>query len=630
MKKIYITFILIICIFFCNSSFVYASDFNDDYDSSDELDELIEECGFKNEDGSIDYTSCFAFLLSYVGYGLGNVLDSSELSVVGDFTSGITSTYGQMLCPSEYEFAVQLLEGTADYEAQEEIRNNFYATLLETMVSQNAINYDIADNTLTISEDLASLYQAYLQNNVTPYVVHYSIPLNEVPASLFRNTGMMYFIRDEVMTNPDYNGDSTSENRIGYLRFWGGDYLDYYDVTGLSYVINNSLTMEDYDYSLVGGTFNGEFVHSFNSDGVICGNGPCVSMTYGGSSFIPYVYNVSNPNNYYNFYYTYDKSNQSYSFSYFVHASGDARPILFFRDSTALMEYMSGQSSCYMIPTDYNGGDLSVDLDMDYDEMYEAIQKAIQNGSFVTPSDLQSIIDSAVKEYQREMLDQLHDINNSLNNESGYSWLRLIYNYLNERLTTALSDLNNSVDALNEMFNSMVELLNQILDEVDGVDDVSGSTSSNSVEGLLQNILEEHRITNKIFQDMTEYLDDIIALLCEITDLLHNILDNFQNDYVDLSSNVNVLLDDNKDKFPLSLPHDYYLLFSLFNAEPKTPEYVLNFSVDSLGINQEIILSLSGFEILGRLSRLFFSIIFIFLLIPLTMKIIDFNERLVS
>ena len=613
MKKTYITFLLVFCIFFCNSSFVYASDDNSDDDVVIYVNDEVES------------------VLYSLAYSLGYAI--SDTGGVGSFFGNMIvdycMVYGQTKMPDDYQTLIDLLENTTDETEKQELIEEFIEDVYFEMQYNGDLLIDVENNTASISEDLASLYQAYLQNNVTPYVVHYSIPIEEVPASIFKNIAMIDYIQSSVIPYEEYNGESTFENRVVMIRPYG-NFVEYYDVTGLSFVINSSLTMEDYNYSLVGTFFDSLYVNSYNSSGVKTGNGKRVLLTYGGSLLLPYINGVYGTNDYWRFYFNYDKSLEVYNFSYFVHASGEPKPILFFRDTTALMEYMSGQSSCYMIPTDYTGGDLSVDLDMDYDEMYEAIQKAIQNGSFVTPSDLQSIIDSAVKEYQQEMLDQLHDINNSLNNESGYSWLRLIYNYLNERLTTTLSDLNNSIDALNEMFDSMIELLNQILDEVDGVDDVTGSTSSNSVEGLLQNILEEHRITNKIFQDMTEYLDDIIALLCEITDLLHNILDNFQNDYVDLSSNVNVLLDDNKDKFPLSLPHDYYLLFSLFNAEPKTPEYVLNFSVDSLGINQEIILSLSGFEILGRLSRLFFSIIFIFLLIPLTMKIIDFNERLVS
>jgi len=616
MKKIYITLLLIICIFFCNSSFAFASDNEDD----DYLD--IGDIIFLNDTAESVFIKT-AYSLGYALEGGGGLS-----SVGGTLLVEICNSYAEaFMDDAEYQEWVDIMQNSSDDTEREENTELFIHEVLELMEFNEDLVMNINDNTVSISEDLASLYQAYLQNNVVPYVVHYSIPINEVPASLFRNAGMLTFIRDDVMTNPDYNADSISENRVGFLNPYTANFVEYYDVSGLSYVIHDSLTMEDYDYSLVGANFDSNNVYCYDSNGVRTASGRRVLLTYGGSSSIPYVKNTSTGNTSFRFRFIFDKTSGYYYFSYFVHASGEPKPILFFRDTTALMEYMSGQSSCYMIPTDYTGGDLSVDLDMDYDEMYEAIQKAIQNGSFVTPSDLQSIIDSAVKEYQQEMLNQLHDINNSLNNESGYSWLRLIYNYLNERLTTTLSDLNNDLLVLSEKMDSVIDLLNSILSGGDGG---GTSISSNGIENKLDTVIENQTVTNNLLSGIIDDLDKCYALLEEISALLRQLLDKYKTDYNSLTLAVSDLIEENNDKFPFSLPHDYYLLFSLFESEPITPYFELPIDIDSLNIHHIISLSLAGFEPLGKLSRIFFGVIFIFALIPLTLKIIESNERLVS
>lgn len=77
-----------------------------------------------------------------------------------------------------------------------------------------------------------------------------------------------------------------------------------------------------------------------------------------------------------------------------------------------------------------------------------------------------------------------------------------------------------------------------------------------------------------------------------------------------------------KEKFPFCLPWDLYSLFVSLNATPKAPKFIIPFKNDRLGIDYEIIIDISDYEIFAKLSRASLSVVFVIALILLSRKLI--------
>ena len=82
-----------------------------------------------------------------------------------------------------------------------------------------------------------------------------------------------------------------------------------------------------------------------------------------------------------------------------------------------------------------------------------------------------------------------------------------------------------------------------------------------------------------------------------------------------------------KRKFPFSLPWDVYYLFTVLADTPKTPRFEIPFYIDRLGIHEVIVLDLSPFESISKLSRLFLTLFFCYGLMNLTVKIVSVRKE---
>lgn len=82
-----------------------------------------------------------------------------------------------------------------------------------------------------------------------------------------------------------------------------------------------------------------------------------------------------------------------------------------------------------------------------------------------------------------------------------------------------------------------------------------------------------------------------------------------------------------KRKFPFSLPWDVYYLFTVLADTPKTPRFEIPFYIDRLGIHEVVVIDLSPFESVSRLSRLFLTLFFCYGLMNLTVKIVSVRKE---
>lgn len=82
-----------------------------------------------------------------------------------------------------------------------------------------------------------------------------------------------------------------------------------------------------------------------------------------------------------------------------------------------------------------------------------------------------------------------------------------------------------------------------------------------------------------------------------------------------------------KRKFPFSLPWDVYYLFTVLADTPKTPRFEIPFYIDRFGIHEVVVIDLSSFESVSKLSRLFLTLFFCYGLMNLTVKIVSVRKE---
>lgn len=82
-----------------------------------------------------------------------------------------------------------------------------------------------------------------------------------------------------------------------------------------------------------------------------------------------------------------------------------------------------------------------------------------------------------------------------------------------------------------------------------------------------------------------------------------------------------------KTKFPFSLPWDLHYLLTGLASTPKTPVYYLPLVIERLGINETIVIDMSEFEGLSKLSRAMLSFIWAYVLINWTVKIVSVRKE---
>lgn len=81
-------------------------------------------------------------------------------------------------------------------------------------------------------------------------------------------------------------------------------------------------------------------------------------------------------------------------------------------------------------------------------------------------------------------------------------------------------------------------------------------------------------------------------------------------------------------KFPFSIPWDIKYLFDQLSAKGREPpRWVLPVVVESIGLHEELVIDLKGFQAVSDLSRLFLTLLFCLCLINMTVKIVGMRKE---
>ena len=119
----------------------------------------------------------------------------------------------------------------------------------------------------------------------------------------------------------------------------------------------------------------------------------------------------------------------------------------------------------------------------------------------------------------------------------------------------------------------------------------------------------------ELLEKNNDYQKEIVKSLDEIKALLiaDTVLDFFKDCSQETANKA-------KDKFPTSLPWDVAMIVNTMCAEPVTPVIHCPIKIESLGIEEEIVIDLTGEEWtkLAKTTRSLLSILFILFLIHLS------------
>lgn len=122
----------------------------------------------------------------------------------------------------------------------------------------------------------------------------------------------------------------------------------------------------------------------------------------------------------------------------------------------------------------------------------------------------------------------------------------------------------------------------------------------------------------KLLEENNEYQQKIVTSLNEIKALLivDTVLDFFQNRSQETANKA-------KEKFPTSIPWDIAMVVNAMCAEPESPVIRCPIKIESLGINEELVVDLSQDEWakLAKTCRSMLSILFVLYMIHLTREL---------
>lgn len=331
--------------------------------------------------------------------------------------------------------------------------------------------------------------------------------------------------------------------------------------------------------------------------------------------------------------------------------SNDGCRVRVYKSLNSYKLYSAGQRAVYFGSGFYDAevGDLTSSFDDVADSM-DRLDKTLR--------DLLDKIDdntdeSKIEELLQQILDQMKDNNSGNNSKPGGNSGN--YSKTDELLQQILEQLINLADRINSGSGSSG----------------SGSSDSKDYTGFFGAILEYLDIIVNYLAGILEGIENLVFLewtsqdedIGDLSDIIKGIKDDPETgsqaaaDY--LTTSFSDIATGLTKKFPFSIPWDLYALFSVFSevdspqtvsassiqtygivsvydssggghsrpgiVEPETsnaPRFMLPLVIESAGINENIIIDLSGFQSVSVLSRSLFTVLFALFLLKLTLKII--------
>lgn len=225
-----------------------------------------------------------------------------------------------------------------------------------------------------------------------------------------------------------------------------------------------------------------------------------------------------------------------------------------------------------------------------------------------------------------------------------------------------LSGISGKLDEINDTGKSIDDKLKDLLDWL-GVGNGAGSGNTgilDGISGILEGIASA---LSGYFDSVLAYLDSILASIqdlifveqikpddehMDLSDMINDVWKDPQNGSQAVADSLSASFSDMASalmaKFPFCIPNDFYSLLNVFSGMPESlaaplssegdgiqtyagtaaaPRFELPLVVESLGIEEMVVIDMADFQLLSTVLRIFISLIFAVGLMKLTAVVVQ-------
>lgn len=308
------------------------------------------------------------------------------------------------------------------------------------------------------------------------------------------------------------------------------------------------------------------------------------------------------------------------------------QPIQVFNSLNDLYDYVNSKPIAYYTTDYYNKTYQDITLNQDIIKNYttenvQNIYNTINNNAddALTQDELQKIIDSTVTGELEKINSSLDDVNKGLDGvnenlndikqevKTSNNWLEKIYDRLGDIYTLLVDGyMFENEQETDDMFNSYM-----------GADNYA-----EMVTIFLYGITTEQYSNT---ESMVMLYDNMSAGLADDSDIYN--ISGYSYDFYAVSGSSHShesgtairvgyggIVGHMAHKFPFCIPFDIYDMARLFAGEPETPYFSIPFHVEELNFDYEIVVDLSGFDMLSRFSRSITTLLMVYGIIVFTKK----------
>lgn len=203
-------------------------------------------------------------------------------------------------------------------------------------------------------------------------------------------------------------------------------------------------------------------------------------------------------------------------------------------------------------------------------------------------------------------------------------WLEQIYNWL--------LDFGDKHETFTEKICEYIDSTDGKLDQIiEAIDKLSQGNTEGEINGCKYDYTALSEFMTKLWNESDKKFDKMIELLEENNEYQQKIVDSLNqikallvaDTVLDVFRNrSNETANKAKEKFPTSLPWDIALVVNAFSATPKEPVIELPIKIDSMNIDEKIVVDLSSEEWvkLAKTCRYLLSILFVLYMVHLSRK----------
>lgn len=600
-----------------------------------------------SDNGHIDeyFTGKAAYLIGGALAKLGYALDGTSNA---QFASNILTNQASKLLTDD-----QLAIINPNYTAGTDAYNS---AVLTQLAKNGEIIVDQNNDSIQLSASMCQVLKDYMNTEVEPDYKLFKIPgiksINPVSAPYQSLNNHLYWDLSEncigmystVIKDPGTNIENW-HNYQGYFSL-SDNYLACGSV-GINDAYNN---YSDLYLALTRGYYNGDWVANYTYFNVYSQN----TLNYIYSDFTDSLIHIksssaessSRRTGQKNYFRTFTSTKNYVTYLY---ANKDMY-VPVFKDSTAFFNYIRGYSELYQFDSGYQGGDITIDPSVDPQEIYNAISNAIKDAGLNDSSAVQELIQKIASEYIKSIADATYST--SVNtakiakdtagildaSKSMLVKLDNIYSELKNFHSDNKTILNNIYDYIKGNKNSpssngtglseqQARALLRLDDNVDQITNVFNKIVNNSHDDdNFTNIVSINKTVDLVFSPVTQGISvNYVDKGNDLDDTIRYVVQHQDNEFKQFDKNFQELIKTNSNKFPVSIPSDMYFIYSMFSAKPEAPVFDCPISYNGIAA-QSITIDMSGWTVLSKISRSFFTILFIAALIPLTFKILDYND----